>query len=274
MTLLPSVSRRSGPRPAAPRTLRTRRAALAAALCAGLVAGTAGCGEKEDPDKGTNGLGKLTATEIDDRARTAADAAKAVRLSGTLVGKGGTYKLNMRLKDGGGTGSVTAGEETFELLRIGDDLYLKADADFWTTRGEDGAEPTKWGAEAADKLDDKYVKVPKDDPAYDQFRGFTDKDAMLEGFLGMQGELEKGDRTKIGDIRTIKVSAGEGAGGELDVSLEGAPYPVQFARAGGAGVLTLAEWDVDFPLAPPRQSAVVDYGRDLGTSDRGSKSDD
>ncbi|MEU5158290.1 hypothetical protein AB0G74_01560 [Streptomyces sp. NPDC020875] len=240
-------------------------------LCAGLVAGAAGCGGEEDPDKGTNGVGKLTATEIEERARTAADAAKAVRLSGTLTGKDGTYKLNMRLKEDGGSGSVTADGQTFELLRIGDDLYLKAEAAFWTSRGEEGTAPTKWGAEAADKLDDKYVKVPKGDPAYQQFRGFTDKDGMLEGFLGMRGELSKGDRTKIGGVRTIKVDAAEGAGGVLDVSLDGAPYPVQFARAGGAGVLTLGEWDVDFPLAPPRQSAVVDYGRDLKKPDGGSE---
>ncbi|WP_246150604.1 hypothetical protein [Streptomyces qinzhouensis] len=243
---------------------------LAVVLSAGLVTGLASCAAEEDPDQGTNGVGKLTAADIETRARAAADQAKAVRLSGTLVSKGGTYKLNMRLKDGGGSGSVTTDDHTFELLRIGDDLYLKADAGFWSNRGANGSEPSEADAEAAGKLGGKYVRVPRGDAAYEQFRGFTEKDGMLDGFLGMEGELSKGDRTEIGDVRTVKVTAEEGKGGVLDVSLEGQPYPVRFARAGGAGVLTLAEWDVDFPLAPPAKGAVVDYGKDLRGSSGGS----
>ncbi|MFJ8229368.1 hypothetical protein ACIQ9E_05310 [Streptomyces sp. NPDC094448] len=267
MTLRASVFRTSAARPRPPfrAAARPRRALLAVVLSAGLMTGLVSCAAEEDPDQGTNGVGKLTAVEIETRARAAADEAKAVRLSGTLVSKGGTYKLNMRLKDGGGSGSVTTDDHAFELLRIGDDLYLKADAAFWSNRGTGGSEPAEADAdaEAAGKLGGKYVRVPRGDAAYQQFRGFTEKDGMLDGFLGMEGELSKGDRTKIGNVRTVKVTAEEGKGGVLDVSLDGQPYPVRFARAGGAGVLTLAEWDVDFPLAPPARGAVVDYGKDL-----------
>ncbi|MFI1395169.1 hypothetical protein [Streptomyces sp. NPDC020681] len=247
-----------------PPVFRLRRAALCVALCAGLTLSLTACGE--DPDAGTNGVGKLSADEIETKARAAADSAAAVRLSGTLVSKGGTYKLNMRLKHDGGTGSVTSKDNTFELLRVGDALYLKADAGFWThADGEDsGKPPSKTDAEAAGKLDDKYVKVPKGDPAYKQFRGFTDMDVLLEGLLGLQGTLSKGDRTKVGGIRAIKVKAGEsGEGGMLDVSLEGEPYPLQFARAGGAGVLTLGDWDEEFALEAPSKEETVDYGGQL-----------
>ncbi|AVZ77651.1 hypothetical protein SLUN_26130 [Streptomyces lunaelactis] len=245
-----------------PPATRARRAALPVALCAGLTAMLTACGE--DPDAGTNGVGKLSATEIETKARATADAAVSVRLSGTLVSKGGTYKLNMRLKHDGGTGSVTSKDNTFEVLRVGKALYLKADAGFWS--GGDGKgdeEPSETDAEAAGKLDDKYVKVPEGDPAYNQFRGFTDMDVLLEGLLGMQGELSKGDRTQVGGVRTIKVLGGEGEGGTLDVALVGKPYPLQFARAGGAGVLTLGDWDKDFPLAAPSKDETVDYGRQL-----------
>jgi hypothetical protein len=233
------------------------------ALCVGLTAALTACGG-EDPDAGTNGIGKLSASEIETKARATADAAVSVRLSGTLVSKGGTYKLNMRLKHDGGTGSVTSKDNTFELLRVGDVLYLKADAGFWThVDGKDDGKPNKTDAGAAGKLNDKYVKVPEGDPAYKQFRGFTDMDVLLEGLLGMQGELSKGDRTQVGGVRTIKVIGGEGEGGTLDVSLEGKPYPLQFARAGGAGVLTLGDWDEDFALAAPTKEETVDYGRQL-----------
>ncbi|MDN3294599.1 hypothetical protein QWM81_11145 [Streptomyces ficellus] len=252
---------------------RARRAALPVALCVGLTVVLTACGEEPDPDAGTNGLGKLSAAQIESKARSAADGAKAVRLAGTLVSKGGTYKLNMRLKQTGATGSVVTKTSTFELLRIGDALYLKADAAFWThaesASGGDGGDGGDGGASGsgtgvADKLDDKYVKVPQDDPSYKQLRGFTEMNVLLDGLLELYGELGKGDRDKVGGIRTIKVAGGpRGEGGTLDVSLEGTPYPLQFARGGGAGVVVLSDWNKDFPLTPPSKDDTVDYGRQL-----------
>ncbi|MEV0924133.1 hypothetical protein AB0I99_03185 [Streptomyces spongiicola] len=261
------------PGPAAP----ARRAALPVALCAAMAAALAGCGE--DPDAGTNGVGKLEATAIEKKAKTAADAADAVRVAGTLVSKGGTYKLNMRLKKTGGVGSVTSKNSTFELLRVEDALFLKADAGFWVHAGSDGeggeggedgedgedgdAQPGEEDQAAAEKLDDKYVKVPEDDPAYKQLRGFTDMDLLLDGLLGLHGKLSKGDRSTIGGVRTIKIMGDGGNGGTLAVSLEGTPYPLQLDRAGDAGVLTLGEWGGDFPLEAPAKEETVDYGRQL-----------
>ncbi|MCT4355435.1 hypothetical protein M5362_20070 [Streptomyces sp. Je 1-79] len=269
MTALPIAARI----PAA----RIRRLVLPLALCAGLATGLTACAE--DPDEGTNGVGKLDPGAIEQKAQTAADAAKAVRLAGTLVSKGGTFKLNMRLKDDGASGSVVTKNSTFELLRIGDALYMKADAAFWAHDDEGGgdsgggdgsgggsstASPSEADSEAADKLDDKYVKVPQDDPSYKQLRGFTDMDLLLDGLIGLHGEVVKGDRDKIGGIRTVKVKGGEdGEGGTLDVALEGTPFPLQFARGGGAGVVVLSDWNKDFPLEAPAPGETLDYGKQL-----------
>ncbi|GHJ95204.1 lipoprotein [Streptomyces sp. NE5-10] len=256
---IPSVPPARAPRAPAG---RLRRAAVPLVLCAGLTVGLTACGA--DPDEGTNGVGKLSAPEIEKEARTAADAAKAVRLAGTLVSKGGTFKLNMRLKQNGATGSVTTKNSTFELLRIGDALYLKADAGFWAHEEEGDGEPSEADTEAADKLDDMYVKVPADDPSYKQLRGFTEMDQLLRGLIGLHGDVVKGDRDQIGGVRTVKVKGGEGGeGGTLDVALEGSPYPLQFARGGGAGLVVLSEWDKDFPLAEPEREETLDYGRQL-----------
>ncbi|MFD7621410.1 hypothetical protein ACIA74_11635 [Streptomyces sp. NPDC051658] len=238
-----------------------RRTALAALLCAGLAAALTGCGG-EDPDQGTNGVGKLDATEIEKKAQGAADAADAVRLAGTLVSKGGTYKLNMQLKEKGGTGSVVSKDSTFELLRIGDELYLKADSGFWSHEEKPGADSEAGGA-AADKLQNKYVKVPQDDPTYKQLRGFTDKKTLLDGMLTLHGTLNKGDRQKVGATRTVQIMGGKGEGGLLDVSLEGKAYPLRFARGGGGGIVTLSDWGKDFPLEAPAQVDTVDYGKQL-----------
>ena len=242
---------------------RTRRATLVSALCALVVTavGLTGC-SSEDPDAGTNGVGKLPPEKIQARTRAAAEAAGAVRLSGTVVTSGRTYKLDMRLKDDGGTGSVTAEGAAFELLRIGEQLYLKADTAFWNPEG--GAGGT--GDAAADKLGGKYVKVPEGDPSYQRFSGFTDKDVLLDSLLTLHGTLETDGRHEQSGVRTIRITGDQGSGGTLDVSLEGTPYPLRLVRGGGAGTLTFSAWGKDFPLAEPEKSETVDYGKQLPTS--------
>ncbi|QTE00716.1 hypothetical protein [Streptomyces cyanogenus] len=240
---------------------RTRRSVLVTASCALALTGAivlSGCGG-DDPDAGTNGVGKLPPAKIQAKTRAAADAASAVRLSGTVVTSGRTYRLDMRLKADGGTGSVTAQGATFKLLRVGQELYLKADADFWShADGSDGA---------TGKLDGKYVKVPQRDPAYKKFSGFTDKDVLLDGLLTLHGALATdGHHSDQSGTRTIRITGDEGSGGTLDVSLQGTPYPLRLVRAGDAGTLRFSDWGRNFTVEKPARSETVDYGRQLPTS--------
>lgn len=255
---------------AIPPCRRTRRAVLASALCAlAVVTGTGltGC-SADDPDAGTNGVGKLPADRIQARAAAAAGSAAAVHLSGNVVSNGRTYRLDMRLKSGGGTGSVTSQGVTFGLLRVGRQLYLKADARFWNNADGKDAGSGKSGADggAGDKLGGKYVKVPQGDPAYQRFSGFTDKDVLLESLLTLHGALATDGHHEQSGVRTVRVTGGKGTGGTLDVSLEGTPYPLRLARAGDAGTLSFSEWGKDFPLSEPDADETVDYGRQLPAS--------
>ena len=245
---------------------RTRSAGLVSAMCALLVTGTGltGCGA--DPDEGTNGVGKLPADTIQTKTRTAARSADAVRLSGTVVTSGTTYTLDMSLKDDGGTGSVTAKGSTFRLLRVGEHLFLKADAAFWSHedggKGKDGESD----AAAAAKLGGLFVKVPTGDPSYKKFSGFTDKDVLLDGLLTLHGSLATDGHHEQSGVRTIRITGDKGDGGTLDVSLEGSPYPLRLVRAGGAGTLLLSDWGKDFPLEEPAKNETVDYGQQLPSS--------
>ncbi|MDF3298035.1 hypothetical protein [Streptomyces tropicalis] len=238
---------------------RPGRAVLPSALCAlaVLAAAATGCAA-DDPDAGTNGVGKLPPQQIQSRTRAAADSADTVHLSGNVVSNGRAYRLDMRLKSDGGTGSVTSQGVTFGLLRIGSQLYLKANAAFWNHADGDGKDSA-----TADKLDGKYVKVPQGDPAYKRFSGFTDKRLLLDGLLTLHGTLATDGHHEQSGVRTVRVTGDKGSGGTLDVSLTGRPYPVRLVRAGGAGTLGFTDWGKGFALSEPDQGETVDYGHQL-----------
>ncbi|NGO73840.1 hypothetical protein G5C65_37105 [Streptomyces sp. SB3404] len=233
-----------------------------------MIAALSACGDggggEEDPDQGTNGVGKLSPAKIEARSRAAVRSTEAVRLSGSVVSKGQTYRLRMRLKQNGGVGEVSSrGGSTFELLRVGKELYLKAGADFWAAQEKGGGKSSKSDAAAAAKLEGKYVKVPPRDPAYRQLSGFTDMRVLLDGLLTLKGKRETGARRQVGGVKTIRVRAGKGNGGVIDVSLKGRPYPLRLERGGGAGTVRLSGWDQNFTLKPPTTDQVVDYGKSI-----------
>ncbi|CAM5700535.1 hypothetical protein SVIOM74S_01670 [Streptomyces violarus] len=87
---------------------RNHSAALASAMCALAVTGTVLTGCAEDPNEGTNGVGRLSAEKIQAKTRSVAESAGAVRVHGNVVSGERTYALDMRLKDDGGEGSVTS----------------------------------------------------------------------------------------------------------------------------------------------------------------------
>lgn len=245
-------------------SLRTRFAILVGSGCALGAMLLTGC-SGEDPDAGTNGVGKLSPTKIEQRTRKAAAGARSVRMSGTVITKGKKYRLDMRLKAGGGVGEVTTDGSTFELLRVGKDLFLKADEEFYRNR-EDGAAGGPADEDAASKLEGKYVKVPSDDPSYKQLSGFTDMDVLLDGFFVLSGKLATDGRGRVGGVKTIVLTAAGGKGGSVEVALEGRAYPLRYKRAGRGGTIELSDYNEDFTLKAPDGDQVVDYGEQMATS--------
>ncbi|MFJ6212846.1 hypothetical protein ACIQGZ_05865 [Streptomyces sp. NPDC092296] len=239
-----------------------RRSALGTVCVTAALALTAGCGAS-DPDEGTNGVGRQTPDAIAAKARAAALAAPSVRLSGSVVSAGATYRLDMRLKESGGTGKVVSGNRTFELLRVGSKLYVKGDAAFYAAGGASAsatatASVTASAGSAASTLEGRYVRVHSSDPSYKELSVFTEKDALLGSVTDLGGPVHKGNYTRVDGVRTVSVATD--AGSTLRVSLVGTPYPVRVERAGGAGTLDLTEFGRDFKIATPPAADILDYG--------------
>ncbi|WP_407566325.1 hypothetical protein [Streptomyces sp. 184] len=228
----------------------------------------AGCSE-DGPQAGDNGVGKLSPESIRSKAERAAAGASSVRLAGTLVSNGQPVKLDMRLSSDGGVGEVSTGGMTFSLLRDEEDLFLKAGDEFWLHQDDgkdDGGSPSDSDVAAARKLDGKYVKVPPEDTAYKQLSGFTEMKLLLDGLLKLDGELAADENGEVDGFPTIRVTADDGAGGALEVALDGRPYPLLLERAGDAGELRLVDWDEEFEVNAPRKEDVVDYGKQISAS--------
>lgn len=254
------------------RARRRRTAAPAWVLCGVLSLLLTGCG---GADEGTNGVSELSAGTIEKKARAAAEAADSVRLSGTVVSKGQAYRLEMRLKRSGGIGEVsTRGGDTFQLLRVKDELYLKANSAFWIQQeqGADAGSPSKADRAAAKKLDGMYVKVPESDSAYDQLSSFTRMRVLLGGLLTMKGARERGESTAVEGAPAVRVRADAGQGGTMYVSLTGKPYPLRMERGGGAGSVRLDDWNKKFAMRAPKDDQVVDYGKKISAGDAAKKS--
>ena len=92
---------------------------------------------------------------------------------------------------------------------------------------------------------------------------------LLDGLLTMEGKRERGERSTVAGTRTIRVMAGKGRGGTVDVSLEGTPYPLRLSRAGGAGTVQLSDWNDGFALHVPNKEETVDYGKKISPEQQG-----
>ena len=62
-------------------------------------------------------------------------AAGAVHVEGTMIQDGTEAALDMQLQDDGASGTLEMGGQQIELLVVGDEAYVQADAEFWKSSG-------------------------------------------------------------------------------------------------------------------------------------------
>ncbi|NUR60390.1 MAG: hypothetical protein HOV87_17280 [Catenulispora sp.] len=118
------------------------------AIAAAAVAATAtlgGCGSTGKNGVATKSTGAIVAT-----AEEAVVAAGSVHIQGQFTSGGQHVGLDVQLvKDKGATGKVTIDNEVIELLRIGPDVYVKGDEQFYRSvvgRFGDGSGDPSGGA--------------------------------------------------------------------------------------------------------------------------------
>ena len=215
-------------------------------LAAALLAGCGSSGSK------SNGESSKTADQIVADAKAAVADATSVHIAGAGSANGTTLALDLHLvADKGGEGRVTANGITFDMVRIEDTAYFKADASFWKNFGPSAA---------ALLLQGRWLKAPANTGQLATFTPLTDIDKLFNALLGSHGTLAKGDETTINGQPAIAVNDTT-QGGTLYVATTGKPYPLAVQKS-GKGRIDFTEWDEPHTITAP--SGAVDLTKLTG----------
>jgi hypothetical protein len=207
----------------------------------------AGCGGSSSG----NGVASKQPAEIIAAARTAADRASAVHVSGSTVTTGTPITLDLSLVAGkGGRGRIAESGLSFELIELEGTIYIKGSSAFYKHFA---------GAGAAQLLQGKWLKAPATNAS---FAGLS---SLIELHKLLDVALASSDKALVSTgTRTVKGQAVVGVkdttqGETIYVATTGRPYPVAATKSGaGGGTIAFAEWDRPVTLTAPANAVDIE----------------
>ncbi|WP_338693217.1 hypothetical protein V2W30_02385 [Streptomyces sp. Q6] len=237
----------------------------ATALCAGVFAAGPAVAAGADP----------SAQELADDAKQELLDAHSLHL--TLVNRSDSTRdartpaaFDLRLDEDGncagslrmGTGGANGG--SVELVKRGDEVWMKPDATFWKTQVPGGG-----GDLAAQLFGDRYMHGTTDDPMLDGLAETCDLDAFRDQLddgsqKAAQDQLTKGDETTVAGTDVVPLT-----GRDDDKTLTlyvTADDPHQLVRATEKGpdddiTMTLTDYDKPVPSSTPSPDESVDISK-------------
>jgi hypothetical protein len=211
------------------------------------------------PTPPPNGVADKPPAEILRAAQDALRGAGSVHLKGNGTEDGQVYAVDMRIKGTqAGRGTVTIRHNPVEILRVGQDAYVKGSADFWLDLTGDRA--------ATELLKGKYLKADRSDPDLKVLLAFTDTAAFAEEALKPDGAVTKADRRTVAGVETVGVSfTSDGDKVTVYVATTGKPYPMYLSTTGRTAdetsALDFTEYDEPVEVKPPAPDLVVDLAK-------------
>ena len=221
----------------------SRRLPIGLVSVALLAAGCGGGGSK------SNGEADKTAKEIVADAKAAAKKASSVHYSGSIAQSGTPLKVDIRI-DGtkGGAGSITIQGAPVEIVRVGNEAYLKGSAAFYKQIA---------GTAAAQLLNGKWLKGSATSGELAALAELTDINQLFEAALNPDGTITKGKETTVDGQKVIAIQSSEG--GTLYVATTGEPYPVEIKQASGdsTGAVHFDAWNEKVDVTAPKDAVDV-----------------
>ncbi|HEV7678154.1 MAG TPA: hypothetical protein VGQ42_06265 [Candidatus Dormibacteraeota bacterium] len=187
---------------------------------------------------GSNGESTKTVKDILNDSALAFSRAQSFHLTGTAAS--GTEKdaFDLHIGVGGARGTLTANGATAEMISIGDDAWFRGREFFSTFSGPD----------AGAAIGDSWVHLKTDDPKYAQYFRLLTLAGLQQAIsqIAMEASVFKAHATSVDGALVMPLRA---ADGEIDVALDGSPYPrrLLFNGQDGKGELRFLEFDAPMP---------------------------
>ncbi|HTA12013.1 MAG TPA: hypothetical protein VK765_01235 [Solirubrobacteraceae bacterium] len=216
--------------------------ALTATLGASLVACA---GSASAP----NGVASKSPTQIVAAARAAAVGAATVHVAGSIIVQGTPISFNMELvADKGGTGRISLGDLSMQLVELDGYLYVRGNADFYEHFA---------GAPAAQRLRGAWLKGAADGAALRPLAELTSLRKLLGITLADHGALTRTADATVAGRSAVGVSD-LAQGGTVYVAATGTPYPLEIVWNGEhGGKLAFNDWNKPAePSAPVHAISV------------------
>ena len=256
----------------------------ARALGAGLLAAAtlAACGST-----GTNGVATKSTGTIVATAKDAVVNADTVHVQGDIGTGAQAIHLDLVLvKDKGASGQVVVNGEHIELLRLGQDVYVKGDEQFYrsviaglgqspvpapstapsapsatpTASGEakPSASATTPGDITVSAMQVNWLHIGPSDGSYQNYASLTDPKQLIDQILAGTGSLEKDGQKDIRGTKTIVLRGAKDS--RIYVGIDGPAYLFRVLPAGG-GTLDFMDFGSPVVLTPPPAAQVVDISK-------------
>lgn len=235
------------------RIVRLRSFSLVACVLALALFALTGCGSSSSG----NGVSSKSAEEIVNEAKTAADGASSVHVSGSLNSGGAPVALDLNLAAGkGATGQVSQNGSTFKIIIDGGTAYISGSEAFYRKLG---------GSAAAQLLAGKWLKVSTSTPEFASFGSLTNMRKLLDTVLVGHGTLQKGSTTTVGGQQAIEVKDTT-RGGSLFVATIGKPFPLQISKSGSeTGAIKFDKWNDPVTITAPTSSVNLSELKSLAS---------
>jgi hypothetical protein len=178
-------------------------------------------------------------------------AAKSVRLKGVVTEGGQEIKIDVTGDRNGKNlrALVNDGDFEVEFLTVGGNVYMKANAAYWTKNAS---------AALAKVAAGKYVKAPVALPWLDKFQVGYLLDGIHDKSLPSSGLLPKVEMTDVEGVPAYVVAERvSGEDNKVYISADGQARLMRIASAKNAGALDFSEWNAVGPMSPPSADQVV-----------------
>ncbi len=181
--------------------------------------------------------------------KAAADAAGSVHVAGSITSGSTPLTLDMNLVAGkGGRGRISENGIGFELIVVGNTVYINGSPAFYRKIG---------GSAAAQLFQGKWLKASATGGDFSSIASLTNLSKLVDTTLANHGTLKIGATTTVDGQQVVGVTD-TSKHGTLYIATTGKPYPIQISKDGsGGGKITFDRWNAPVSLAAPANAVDV-----------------